>query len=146
MLCIHFSLAFPPIHMIFPVSVKSCQLGSCSENAESWPDPVIEHLVGGQGQSRGAQVHAMYLSDQKEWSQDPSLPRLHLRAGSGDESVSLYICMSLSPGGLLKVRSFFCCFCIYSCCILACSHLVQHRIVPHHCFCCIFHCITVVRR
>jgi len=35
----------------------------CSGNAKSWPEAVIEHLVGRQGQPRGAQVHAMYLSD-----------------------------------------------------------------------------------
>ena len=31
----------------------------CSGNAKSWLEPVIEHLVGGQGQPRGAQVHAV---------------------------------------------------------------------------------------
>ena len=38
-------------------------INSCSGNAESQPEAVIEHLVGRQGQPRGAQVHAMYLSD-----------------------------------------------------------------------------------
>jgi len=38
-------------------------LTCCSGNAKSWPEAVIEHLVGRQGQPRGAQVHAMYLSD-----------------------------------------------------------------------------------
>ena len=37
--------------------------GFCSRNAKSWPERVIEHQVGKQGQPRGAQVHAMYLSD-----------------------------------------------------------------------------------
>jgi len=36
---------------------------------------VIEHLVGRQGQPRGAQVHAMLLSDEKGWSQDQALLR-----------------------------------------------------------------------
>ena len=31
----------------------------CSRNAELWPETVMEHLVGRQGQPRGAQVHAM---------------------------------------------------------------------------------------
>ena len=44
---------------------------------------VMEHLVGRQGQPRGAQVHVMYLSDWKGWSQDAPLPRPHLRVGSG---------------------------------------------------------------
>jgi len=40
---------------------------------------VIEHLVERQGQLRGGQLHAVHLSDQNEWSQDPPLPRPHLR-------------------------------------------------------------------
>ena len=47
--------------------------------------------MGRQGQPRAAQVYAMYLSDQKGWSQDPPLPRPHLRVGSGGESFSLEI-------------------------------------------------------
>jgi len=34
-------------------------------NVKSWPEAVIEHLVGRQGQTRAAQVYAMQLSDQK---------------------------------------------------------------------------------
>jgi len=48
-------------------------LPCCSGNAKSWPEPVIEHLVGRQDQLRGAQVRAMHLSDWKGWSQDPDL-------------------------------------------------------------------------
>jgi len=44
---------------------------------------------GRQGQPRGAQLHAMYLSDWKGWSQDAPLPRPHLRVGSGGEGVLL---------------------------------------------------------
>ena len=40
-------------------------LPKCSKNAKSWLEPTTEHLVGRQGQLRGAQVHAMLLSDQK---------------------------------------------------------------------------------
>jgi len=49
---------------------------------------VIEHLVGRQGQPRGAQVRAMYLNDQ---ILAPPLPRLHLRAGSGGKEISLEV-------------------------------------------------------
>ena len=79
-----------------------------SENAESQLGAVIEHLVGRQDQPRGAQLCAMYLSDQKGWSQDPPLPRPHLRVGSEGEGVS-----SGAPSipedlrGLLKVSSSF---------------------------------------
>jgi len=34
-------------------------------------------------------VYAMHLSDWKGWSQDPPLPRPHLRAGSGGKRISL---------------------------------------------------------
>ena len=40
----------------------------CSGNDESQPEAVIEHLVRRQGQRRGAQVHAMLLSDWEGWS------------------------------------------------------------------------------
>ena len=38
-----------------------------------------------------AQVHAVHLSNQKGWSQDPPLPSPHLRVGSGDRDVLLEI-------------------------------------------------------
>ena len=60
-------------------------------NHQSQPEPVMEHLVGRQGQPKGAQLHAMYLSDWKGRSQDPPLPRLHLRVGSGGEGILLEI-------------------------------------------------------
>src|SRR5699024_7847101 len=62
-------------------------LGQCSRNAKSCLETVIEHLVGRQGQPRGAQVYAMHLSDWEGCSQDPPLPRPHLRVGSGNESI-----------------------------------------------------------
>jgi len=57
----------------------------------------MENLVGKQDQPRGAQVHAILLSDQKGWSQDSPLPRAHLRAGSGGEGTFLRIPMYLRP-------------------------------------------------
>lgn len=36
-------------------------------------------------------MHSMNLSDQKRWSQDPSLPWPHLRVGSGGKGISLVI-------------------------------------------------------
>ena len=68
-----------------------------SRNAKSQLETVIEHLVGRQGQPRGAQVHAMYLSDWKGWSQDPSLPRPHLRVGSGGKWILLEIPTYVRP-------------------------------------------------
>ena len=44
--------------------------------------------MGTQGQPRGAQVQ---LNDWKDWSQDPPLPRTHLKGGSGGKGVSLEI-------------------------------------------------------
>jgi len=37
----------------------------CSGNVNSWLEPVIENLVGRQGQPRGVQMQAMLLSDRK---------------------------------------------------------------------------------
>jgi len=75
----------------------------CSGNSKSRPKPVTEHLVGRQDQPRGAQVHAMHLSDWNRWSQDPHLPRPYLRAGRGGKGIwrefSLYL--RLSEGKLL---------------------------------------------
>ena len=46
-----------------------------SRNTKSWLETVIEHLVGRQGQPRGAQVHAMLLSDEVlEPGSTPSQP------------------------------------------------------------------------
>ena len=50
---------------------------------------MIEHLVGRQCRPRGAQVNVMPLSDQKDWSQDPLLPRPHLSVGRGGKSILL---------------------------------------------------------
>jgi len=44
--------------------VKQCTYAKC-RNAKSWLEALIEHLLGRQGQPKGAQVYAMHLSDQK---------------------------------------------------------------------------------
>ena len=78
---------------IYRVDIKEC-----SRNAKSQLEPVIEHLVGRQGQPRGAQVQAMHLSDQKGWNQYLPLPRPHLRAGSGGKGnlVEIFVCLKSS--------------------------------------------------
>ena len=53
--------------------------------------------MGRQGQPRGAQVHAMYLSDQKEWNQDPPVPRPHLRVGRGSKGILIETPEYLKP-------------------------------------------------
>ena len=78
----------------------------CSGNAKSWPEPVIEHLVGRQDQPRGAQVHAIYLSNWKEWSQDPPLPRPHLSVGSGGKNFLLEIPVFPRPSTGKLLHSF----------------------------------------
>ena len=75
---------------------------------------LIEQLVGRQGQPRGAQLRAMHLSDQKGWSQDPSLPRLHVRVGSGGKGISLEIPAYLRPSKGKQILFFVC---VQSCCI-----------------------------
>ena len=59
---------FISCQLVLPVCLDG---NRCNGNAESWPEPVIEHLVGRRGQPRGAQLHAVCLNDQKGWSQDP---------------------------------------------------------------------------
>ena len=63
-------------------------------------ETMTEHLVGRQGQPRGAQVNAMNLSDQKLWSQDPPLPSPHLRVVRGGKNILLeiHIYLRLSEG------------------------------------------------
>jgi len=51
-------------------------------------------------------VHAMHLSDWKGWSQDPPLPRSHLRVGTGDEGIYLEIPVYLRPSKGKQVLSF----------------------------------------
>jgi len=82
----------------------------CCRNAESQLEPVIEHVVGRQGQPSGAQVHAM--------SQDPPIPTPHLRAGSGGNGSFLEI----SP--FLKVSSFF---------FYLCAHVVVFEQILNCC-------------
>ena len=62
--------------------------------------------MGRQGQPRGAQVHAMHLSDQKGWSQDPPLPRPHLRVGSGGKGGLLEVSVYLWPSEGKQILSF----------------------------------------
>ena len=48
----------------------------------------------------------MNLSDQKGWSQDPPLPRPHLRVGSGSKDSFLDIPVYLSPAEGKQLLSF----------------------------------------
>ena len=111
----------------------------CSRNAKSWPEAVIEHLVGRQSQPSRAQVHAMSLSDWKGCSQDPPLPRPHFRAGSRGKGISLEIPPYWWPSKGKQI--FFLCFCDHSCWIWACSYLLWPRIVLLSC-CNTFHHVT----
>jgi len=82
-------------------------------------------------------------SDWKGWSLDPPLPRPHLRAGSRGEGVLLEIPAYLWPANGKQI--FFLCFCVCGCCVWACPHLLQPRIVPPHYYCCTFqHIITLL--
>ena len=81
-------------------------LPGCRLNAESQLEPVIEHLVGRQGQPKGAQVHAMQVNDREGWSQDPPLPRPHLRVGSGGTNILLEINVYLRLSEAKQLLSF----------------------------------------
>jgi len=58
---------------------------------------LTEHLVGRQGQPRGAQLYAICSSDQKGWNQDPPLPIPHLRVGSGSKVTLLEVLVFVRP-------------------------------------------------
>jgi len=73
---------------VLSVSHQHSQTYICSGSAKSWFEAVIEHLVGRQGQPKGAQVHAVHMIEYKGC---PPLPRPHLRVGSGGEVVLLEI-------------------------------------------------------
>lgn len=48
---------------LWKASLETCYnslITICSRNAKPQPEPVTEHLVGRQGQSGAAQVHAMH--------------------------------------------------------------------------------------
>ena len=102
-------------------------------NAKSWPEAVIEHLVGRQGQPRGAQVCVMQCT----WvtgrgGPGSSPPRPHFRVGSGGEGI-------LPAWGLPKVSGFSSFVCVHSCCVWTCSDLLQPRVMPLCYYCCAFH-------
>lgn len=77
----------------------------CSGSAKSGREPVIEQLVGRQGEPRVAQVHAMLLKDWKGWIQDSPLPRPHSRVDSGGKGISGDPCLPFQ--GFLRVSRFF---------------------------------------
>jgi len=51
-------------------------------------------------------VQATQLSDWKRWSQDPPLPRPHLRVGSGDKGIFLETLVYLRPSEGKWIASF----------------------------------------
>ena len=112
-----------------------------SGSAKSQPVAVMEHLVGRRGQPRRAQVHAMYLSDQKGCSQDPPLPRPHLRVGS-EEHLLLDIPVYLRPSKGMHLFSFVSTF---ICCTWPYSYLLQPGTLLPCCHCCVFHHIITLQ-
>ena len=112
----------------------------CSGNANSWLEPVIEHLVEKQDQPRGAQVYAMHLSGCRMCSQDSPLPRPHLMVCSGGKAILLEIPAYLRPSKSKQIF-FFLCFCAFGCCIWPNPHLLQSRTLLLRYHCCVFHCI-----
>ena len=83
----------------------------------------MEHLVKRQGQPRGAQVYAMQLSAQKGWSQDPPLPRPHLKVGSGGKGLSLDVpvCLGSSEGKQLLSFISVCAAVVFEQTLICCS-------------------------
>ena len=94
----------------FPCVFLILSLACCSGNAKSWPEPVVEPQVGRQGQPRGVQVHAVHLSYWNGCSQDPPLPRPHLREDIR-HLLSIVLCLPIVlqnfKDGQLMWLSFF---------------------------------------
>ena len=84
-------------------------------------EAMIEHLVGRHGQSRGAQVHAVHLSDGKGWNQDPPLPRPHLRDGNGGEGISLESSAYLRPSASIAA--------VFGLVLICCSLGLCHPVI-----------------
>ena len=103
----------------------------CSGNARSQLEAVIEHLVGRQGQRRGAQVHAN--SSQTSWK------GWQWRRGclTGDPCL---------PEAFQGSAAFFLSFCVHSCCTWAYPHLLQPRTLPPHSYPCAFRCTVPLHR
>jgi len=86
------------VHLLLKITSLRETCGTIENwKCKSLLETLIEHLVGRQGQPRGAQVQAMHLNDRKGWSQDPSFPRPHLRVARGAEGVFLGIFVCLRP-------------------------------------------------
>jgi len=96
-----------PVILHTDALVSDFHVWDCSRNTESWPEAVIEHLVGRQGWPRGAQVHAMQLSD---WNGMETGACIHpfsaLTEGLAVE-VSVPCWRLLHTWGLPKVNCFF---------------------------------------
>ena len=108
--------------------------GECSRNAESWPEAVMEHLVGRQGQPRGAQCM------QCSWMTGRSGLWLHPFLFEGlAVQVRVSCCTSLRTRGFLKVSSLFPLFlCLWLLCWSK-SHSLWPRILLLCCHCWAFY-------
>ena len=73
-------------------------------------------------------MHAMYVSDWKGWSQDPPLPRPHLRAGNGGEGISLQTPVYLMPSKAkqLFLHFFLCLTVAFELVFICCSQGLCH--------------------
>jgi len=122
-----------------------CVQHQCRRNAKSLPETVTEHLVGRQGQPRGAQMHAVHLSDWKGWGQDPPLPRPHLWVCGGGKGILLEMCAYLRPSKGKQLFSFD--FYVHSSCwcFSACPHLGQPKTWLSHYYHCTFCHILVLQ-
>jgi len=100
---------------------------------------VIKHLVGRQGQLKGAQMQAMAKAKPPE--ANPPLPRPLLRVGSGGRVILLEIPAYLRPSE--GKQPFFLCFCVHSCCSWAYPLLLRPTTSPPCYYCCAF-CSTIV--
>ena len=118
------------------------KLKYCSENGDfvAWssgwaPGRKAEPTHGSSGEHSAL--------DWKGWSQDPPLPRPHLRVGSWGKCILPEIPVYLRPSD--SKRIFFLCFCVHSCCIWACPCLLQPMTLPPYYYCYTFNHIMTLQ-
>ena len=92
----------------------------------------------------------MHLSDRKEWSQDPPLPRPHLRVGSGGNGILLEISAYLRPSKGKQHFSFFfffflLCLSVNGSCVWMYPHLQQPRTLSSCYHCCTFYYVIALQ-
>ena len=114
---------------VFQLNLSTFSVFRCRRNAKSQLEAVMEHLVGRQGQPRGAQVHAMQCTCVTRRAGvrihpfPPSLKGRHWRYLRPSEGKQHFPLVSVPTA-------------------VACEQILTRCSPWPYCHCCTFHCIT----